>query len=103
MIKYRVDGKFVEEETFYAELKKSYDKVQQPFTYDKCLDLLKTNGCVRLDGKSTRYNYNYTYFYVADEQVFELEEIVAESEFDPLDGDAFYVAFAIYNKGFRKQ
>ena len=101
MIKYRVDGKFVEEETFYAELKKSYDKVQQPFTYDKCLDLLKTNGCVRLEAKARTYEYHY--FDIADEQVFELEEIVAESEFDPLDGDAFYVAFAIYNKGFRKQ
>ena len=100
MIKYRVDGKFVEEETFYAELKKCYDKVQQRFTYEEYLEKLKTEGCVRLDGKARTYEYHY--FDMADEQVFELEEIVAESEFDPLDDDAFYVAFAIFQKGFRR-
>ena len=101
MIKYRVDGKFVEEETFYANLKKYYDAVPQRFTYEEYLEKLKTEGCVRLEGKARTYEYHY--FDIADEQVFELEEIVAESEFDPLDDDAFYIAFAIYNKGFRKQ
>lgn len=103
MIKYRVDGKFVEEETFYAELKKYYDAVPQRFTYEEYLEKLKTEGCTRLDGKAKKVKtYEYHYFDMADEQVFELEEIVAESEFDPLDDDAFYVAFAIYQKGFRR-
>ena len=100
MIKYRVDGKFVEEETFYADLKKYYDAVPQRFTYEEYLEKLKTEGCVRLDGKAKTYEYHY--FDMADEQVFELEEIVTESEFDPLDDDAFYVAFAIFQKGFRR-
>ena len=100
MIKYRVDGKFVEEETFYIALKKYYDAVPQRFTYEEYLEKLKTEGCVRLDGKAKTYEYHY--FDRADEQVFELEEIVAESEFDPLDDDAFYVAFAIFQKGFRR-
>ena len=102
MIKYRVDGKFVEEETFYIALKKYYDAVPQRFTYDEYLEKLKTDGCVRLDGKGKARTYEYHYFDRADEQVFELEEIVAESEFDPLDDDAFYVAFAIFQKGFRR-
>ena len=102
MIKYRVDGKFIEEETFYAELKKCYDKVQQRFTYDEYLEKLKTEGCVRLDGKGKARTYEYHYFDMADEQVFELEQIVADNEYDPLDDDAFYVAFAIYQKGFRR-
>ena len=38
MIKYRVDGKFVEEETFYADLKKYYDAVPQRFTYEEYLE-----------------------------------------------------------------
>ena len=100
MIKYCVNNKFVDEETFYAELKKCYDATPQPFTYTSYLEKLKTEGCIRLDGKARTYEYNY--FYVADEQVFELEQIVAETEFDPIDGDAFYVAFAIYQKGFRR-
>ena len=102
MIKYRVDGKFVEEETFYIALKKYYDAVPQRFTYDEYLEKLKTDGCVRLDGKGKARTYEYHYFDRADEQVFELEEIVAESEFDPLDDDSFYVAFAIFQKGFRR-
>ena len=103
MIKYRVNNKFVDEETFYAELKKCYDAVTQRFTYEEYLEKLKTEGCTRLDGKAKKAKtYEYHYFDMADEQVFELEEIVAESEFDPLDDDAFYVAFAIFQKGFRR-
>jgi hypothetical protein len=100
MIKYRVNNKFVDEETFYAELKKYYDATHQPFTYTSYLEKLKTDGCSRLDGKAITYEYNY--FYVADEQVFDLAQIVAENEYDPLDDD-FAIAFAIYQKGFRKQ
>ena len=100
MIKYRVNNKFVEEETFYAELKKYYEAVPQRFTYEDYLEKLKTEGWVRLDGKAKTYEYHY--FDMADEQVFELADIIAENEFDPLDGDAFYVAFAIFQKGFRR-
>lgn len=100
MIKYRVDGKFVEEETFYIALKKYYDAVPQRFTYKEYLEKLKTEGCARLDGKAKTYEYHY--FDRADEQVFELEEIIVENEYDPLDDDAFAVAFAIFQKGFRR-
>ena len=101
MIKYCVNGKFVDEETFYIALRKYYDATHQPFTYTSYLEKLKTDGCIRLEGKAITYEYHY--FYIADEQVFEIAQIVAENEFDPLDGDAFYVAFAIYQNGFRKQ
>ena len=100
MIKYRVNNKFVDEETFYAELKKYYDAIPQLSTYEKCLELLNTNGCVRINGKARTYEYYY--FDRADEQVFELEQIVAETEFYPIDGDAFAVAFAIFQNGFRR-
>jgi hypothetical protein len=100
MIKYCVNNKFVDEETFYAELKKCYDTTPQRFTYNSYLETLKTKGCVRLDSKARTYEYDY--FYVADEQVFELEQIVAENEYDPLDDDAFAVAFAIFQQGFRR-
>lgn len=103
MIKYRVNGKFVEEETFYAELKKCYDAVTQRLPYEKYLELLNTNGSIRLEGKGkARYAYEYHYFDMADEQVFELEQIVAENEYDPIDDDAFNIAFAIFQKGFRR-
>ena len=59
MIKYRVDGKFVDEETFYTNLKKYYDAVPQRFTYEEYLERLKTEGCVRLDGKAKTYEYHY--------------------------------------------
>lgn len=101
MIKYRVNNKFVDEETFYVELKKYYDATPQPSTYEKCLELLNTTGCVRINGKARTYEYHY--FDRADEQVFELEQIVAEHEYDPIDGDAFNIAFAIYQNGFRRQ
>lgn len=102
MIKYRVNCKFVDEETFYAELKKRYDAVTQRFTYEKYLELLNANGSIRLDGKSKARSYEYHYFDMADEQVFELEQIVAENEYDPLDDDSFNIAFAIFRKGFRR-
>lgn len=102
MIKYRVNNKFVEEETFYTELKKYYDAVPQPSTYERCLELLNTNGCVRINGKGKTRTYEYHYFDRADEQVFELEQIVEETEFDPIDGDAFNIAFAVYQNGFRR-
>lgn len=100
MIKYCVNNNFVDEETFYAELKRYYNIAPQRLTYEKYLELLNTNGCIRLEGKARTYEYNY--FYVADEQVFELEQIVEETEFDPLDSDAFNIAFAIFQKGFRR-
>ena len=100
MIKYCVNNKFVDEETFYAELKKYYDAVPQRFTYEEYLEKLKTKGCARLDGKAKTYEYHY--FDMADEQVFELAEIVAENEYDPLYDDAFAVAFAIFQRGFRR-
>lgn len=98
MLKYRVNCNFVDEETFYAELKKCYDSVTQPLTYEKYLELLNTNGGIRLNAK----RHYFSYFYIADEQVFELEQIVAENEYDPLDDDAFNIAFAIFQKGFRR-
>ncbi len=101
MLKYRVNNIFVEEETFYAELKKCYDATPQPITYENYVDLLNTNGCIRLTEK-TKKTFNYHYFDRAEEQVFELEQIVAENEYDPLDDDAFNIAFAIYQNGFRR-
>lgn len=102
MIKYRVDCKFVNEETFYAELKKRYDAVTQRFAYEKYLELLNDNGSIRLEGKGKARSFEYHYFDMADEQVFELEQIVAENEYDPLDDDSFNIAFAIFQKGFRR-
>ena len=102
MIKYRVNNKFVDEEAFYAELKRLYSAAPQVLYSTDILERLETNGYVHLQAKKGK-PYMYEYFYKADEQVFELEQIVAENEYDPLDDDAFAVAFAIYNKGFRKQ
>ncbi len=98
MIKYRVNNKFVEEEAFYIALKKDYESMPHTITYEECLECLTTQGCVRLSVK----RYYFSYFYMADEEVFELEQIVAENEYDPLDDDAFAVAFAIFQKGFRR-
>ena len=102
MIKYRVNNKFVDKNTFYEELKRMYDETPRTFIYNKCLDHLTTDGYIWLQANK-RKSYMYDYFYVADEQVFELEQIIEENEYDALDGDAFAVAFAIYQHGFRKQ
>jgi hypothetical protein len=101
MLKYRVDNIFVEEEIFYTDLKKCYDATPQPITYENYVDLLNTNGSIRLNGKNKK-NFEYHYFDRAEAQVFELEQIVVEHEYDPLDEDAFNIAFAIYQKGFRR-
>ena len=104
MIKYRVNNKFVDEETFYTELKKHYDTVPQKFSYEDALERFKTYGgnAVRTKKGKNPWDDRYAFFYMADEQVFELAEIVVENEYDPEDNDAFDVAFAIYQKGFRR-
>ena len=105
MIKYRVNNKFVDEETFYTELKKYYDTVPQKFSYEDALERFTNYGGIGVRTKKGKnpWDDRYASFYMADEQVFELEQIVAENEYDPEDEDAFDVAFAIYQKGFRKQ
>ena len=74
------------------------------------------NAAVKVLGPSHTANYIYVQPFstlvlssiilsevdMADEQVFELEQIVADNEYDPLDDDAFYVAFAVFQKGFRR-
>lgn len=99
MIKYNVNGDFVDKDTFYEELKNHYDAAPQRLTYDQYLEQLVLRGEVCLKTAKGKFEY----FCVADEEVFELEQIVADSEYDPLDGDAFAIAFAVYQKGFRKQ
>ena len=101
MIKYRVNNKFVDKGVFYEELERLLAMSHQIFTYDQCLELLCSQGYVRLE-VNKRKSYVYEYLYMADEQVFELEQIIEDNEYDPLDDDAFYVAFAIYQKGFKK-
>ena len=102
MIKYCINTNFVDKDTFYEELKRMYNETPQTLTFDECLNRIEIQGYVRLNAKK-RKSYIYEYFYAADEQVFELEQIVEENEYDPIDGDAFDVAFAIYQNGFRKQ
>lgn len=104
MIKYRVNNKFVDEETFYAELKTYFVIVPQKFSYEDTLERLKNNGgtCVLTKKGKNPWDDRYAYFDMADEQVFELEQIVADNEYDPLDDDAFAVAFAIFQNGFRR-
>lgn len=101
MLKYRVDNTFVDEEIFYADLKKCYDATPQPITYENYVDLLNTNGSIRLTSKTKR-TCEYHYFDRAEAQVFELEQIVLDNEYDPLDDDAINIAFAIYQSGFRR-
>lgn len=102
MILYCVNSKFVDKDTFYEELKRMHNETPQSLTYDECLVRIDSQGYVCLRAKK-RKSYEYDYFCAADEEVFELERIVAENEYDPLDGDAFNIAFAIYQCGFRKQ
>lgn len=101
MIKYNVNGNFVDKDTFYVELRNHYDAVPQRLTYDQYLERLSTKGEVCLN--TTKEGYKFKYFSAAEEEVYELADIVADAEYDPLDGDAFVIAFAIYQKGFRKQ
>ena len=100
MIKYRVNDKFVDENVFYEELRKAYDAKPQRLTFEECLARIETQGCVALQAK--KKNYYYEYFCVADEDVFEMENIICETEYDPLDGDDFDIAYALYKHGFGK-
>ncbi len=102
MILYRVNSKFVDKDIFYEELKRMYDKTPQVLTFDEYLERIDSQGYVFLQAKK-RKSYMYDYFYAADEEVFELEQIIAENEYDPLDGDSFSIAYAIYQHGYRKQ
>lgn len=101
MIKYRVNNKFVDKGVFYEELERLLAMSHQIFTYDQCIELFRSQGYVRLE-TNKRKSYVYEYLYMADEQVFELEQIVENTEYDPEDCDAFDIAFAIHQKGFRK-
>ena len=100
MIKYRVNNKFVDEDVFYEMLRKMYDAKPQNLTFEECLVRIKTEGCVCLQAK--RKSYYYECFYCADEDVFEMECIIMDNEFDPLDDDAFNIAYALYKQGFKK-
>lgn len=102
MIKYNVNGNFVDKDTFYEELRNHYDAAPQRLTYEQYLERLDTHGEICLKAGKGK-SYTFEYFSVAEEEVFELADIVADAEYDPLDGDAFVIAFAIYQKGFRKQ
>ena len=101
MIKYRVNDKFVDKDVFYEELRKKYDAAKQYLTFDDCMTRIESEGQVCLQA-SKRKNYYLECFYVADEQVFEIEDIVCENEYDALDGDAFNIAYALYKNGFRR-
>lgn len=101
MMKYCIHGNFVDKDTFYIELRNHYDAAPQRITYDKYLEELATYGEVCLNTSKTGYKFKY--FSTADEEVYELADIIADAEYDPLDGDAFVIAFAVYKKGFRKQ
>lgn len=100
MIKYRVNNKFVDENTFYEELRKAYDAKPQLFTFEECLIKIKSNGYVALKTKNRGYIADF--FYVADEDVFEMEDIVYQVEYDALDNDGFDIAYALYKHGFQK-
>lgn len=102
MVKYCVNGNFVDKDTFYVELRNHYDAVPQRLTtYDQYLEKLAAYGEICLN--TSKEGYKFKYFSTADEEVYELADIVAAAEYDPLDGDAFVIAFAIYKKGYRRQ
>lgn len=101
MMKYCIHGNFVDKDTFYVELRNHYDAVPQRLTYDQYLEQLAAHGEICLN--TLKQGYKFKYFSTAEEEVYELADIVADTEYDPLDGDAFVIAFAVYKKGFRKQ
>ena len=47
-----------------------------------------------------RKQYMYDWFYCAPANVFKMEGIIEENEYDPLDADAFNIAYALHKAGF---
>lgn len=101
MIKYRVNDKFVDKETFFEELRKSYDKQPQHRTFDDFVAHIESDGYVYLVITGKIYIWNM--FCAADEEVFEMENIICENEYDALDNDAFAIAYALYKHGYKRQ
>ena len=109
MIKYMdTNYNFISEEKFMGQIKEfceDENKNVHGLTFEQAMEKLNNYGVAVFLEKPRRKNGCMTWarFYMADEEVFEIEDIVIDNESDPCDNDSFGIAFAIYKAGWRKQ
>mgnify|MGYP003308917220 CR=1 FL=1 len=101
MIKYRANNVFVDKDVFYEELKKAYDIEPQKFGIGVHMNELVERGYTYIILTSAK-PWKYRLFCIAEEEVFEMEDIIWNSSTEIPISDAFESAYKLYKQGFRK-
>lgn len=108
---YRINGNNVSAEEFEIELQKRIDEYIPYSEYyppkDKVRERLAEKRKFMFNTYDKRYKdrlvIEYSEIFVAiEEEIEEIENIIIENEFDPLDNDALGIAIALYKAGYRK-
>lgn len=108
---YKINYKEVSAEEFEIELKKRIDEYIPYSEYyppkEKIREQLSEERKIRFNIYDKRYKdrlviKDYDVFTAVEEEIIEIENIVIENEFDPLDNDSLRIAVALYKAGYRK-
>lgn len=91
-IVYRINTKIVSKKEFETTVN-SHSRA------DFIKEKIKERGVCYVEAPK-RKSYAYDCFYCAHPDVFKMEKIIEDNEYDPLDGDAFNVAYALHEAGF---
>ena len=91
-IVYRVNTKIVSKKEFETAVN-SHQKA------DLIKEKIKERGVCYVEAPKGK-SYAYDCFYCAHPDVFKMEKIIEDNEYDPLDDDAFNIAYALYEAGF---
>lgn len=106
---YKINDKVVTKEYFESELDKKIENYI-PFSqyYPKKEEIRDVLGRDRIFyfRQPTKHVLGYSKvdcFIAVEQEILDIEKIVAENENDPLDDDAFRIAVALYNAGYKKE
>lgn len=101
-MKYFVQGTEVNKEEFDSKFEKeleNYNPISEywPQTKEEVYKKLKEEREF-----SFIVNGRWKYFVAVEEEIYDMAQVVAEAEFDALDGDSVAIAVALYNTGYKK-
>ena len=107
-IKYQLpDYTFVSEKEFWEKIKEFCDDPKlnaSHITFEDAKETLVQHGKISfLKEDKERRSWIWNTFFMADEEVFDMCDVIANIEYDPLDGDCFNIAFEIHKAGWRKK
>lgn len=105
---YKINEDIVSKEVFETELQKKIDSYVPLSEYwpkkEQLRDELAKTRILyfKEKGKHILGYSKVDCFTAAEEEIFDMVEIIENNESDPLDGDAFRIAVALYNAGYKK-